>query len=100
MLIRNTTKLLNIMERQIIGNSPVGEKFFVERNVLQVVEGGCWDCFFDNRKGSFSCLALEQNFDPKCISKERVDGKTVVFKLVGTIAPDGRIIPQKELPIS
>jgi hypothetical protein len=96
MLIRNTTKFLDVMERQIIGNSPMGEKFFLGKNVLQVIEGACWQCFFDGGWRSSVCLAVEQHYDPKCTTAERVDGKSVAFKLVGTIAPDGKIIPPSE----
>ena len=84
------------MEKQIIGHSPIGEKFFLGKNVLQVVEGGCGNCFFNGGWGSYSCLGVEQHYDPKCISTERVDGESVAFKLVGTIAPDEKIIPPSE----
>lgn len=102
MLIRNTTKLLDVMEKeQIIGNFPVGEKFLLDYKVLQVIEGSCSDCFFHGGwERCWTCLAVKQHYNPKCEAIARFDKESVAFKLVAIIAPDGMIIPQKELPNS
>lgn len=81
--------------KQQIGNSPIGEKFYHGIKVLQVIRGGCSECYFNR---NFNCLAIAENYDPACISIERIDKKSIAFRLVGYIGQDGKMKRFKSLP--
>lgn len=73
-------------ERQIIGNAPLGSRFYVDNDIFEVVEGFCSNCTFCMKTAS-GCSAYERGYYALCISTDRVDRASVCFKKVGEVPP-------------